>query len=158
MKRGFMPNVSCITPPLHFSLMFSIPLFKTCHVPHSNLVSSCHLQIVNHCCNNFHLCLGSFGFIQNFKLNQLRKKEKLIHAGPGKQILVPKFFCSFYLILAFLSKGVLVKYPLTFGSKMATENHELLSSELKSLKENRPFYLLSIPIYAWPVIPVEPIN
>lgn len=41
--------------------------------------------------------------------------------------------------VAFFSNGVLLKYPLTFSSKMATENHDL-SSERQSLRESIPLY------------------
>lgn len=71
----------------------------------------------------------------------MRQKWKVNSRIPRKANLVSRSFCSRYLTLAFFSNSVLLKYPLTFGDKTATENRELLSAEFKSPRERRPFYL-----------------
>lgn len=80
------------------------------------------------------------------------KNKKLIYAWPSKQMLVPKSFCPCHLTFAF---SLMMSFSNTlsfFGSKVATKNHGLLFSELRSLTERRPF---SLNTHNWPIIPSE---
>lgn len=116
MKRILTPPVSYSVSPLHFSFTSWMYLFKTCHFPYYNPVSSCHIKIVNHSHNAFCVCLGSFGFIQqNFKPKWLR--QKLSHTCPSKQIPGAQVFLFSFTwpLLSFL----MVSFSNTFSLLVA---------------------------------------
>lgn len=143
MKRVLM-YVSYVTPSTHFSLMLYSECLYLKHAIFSTLnlfhpaTSKLSTTVVIPSIYVIYEPIYGFIWLYTTKLQTQLVETKIKKTNPH----LPRQANSDaqILLVAFFSNGVHLKYLLTFSSKMATENHELLSSELQSLRKSIPFY------------------